>query len=923
MKLTTNAIRSRLSAFIQPWREAFREEADAQIFTLRFLECYGLSEHHYVREGKVPKANGSTGYMDGFIPGKFIIEFKSLGKNLKNARQQAEAYRWSCPVHEQPRYILLCDFQNFVLCDLKQDTEHFCTLADLPKHADWFRFLIEDERPVIKEETEADRKATELMARLHEALLRSNFKGRDLEVFLTRLLFCLFADDTEIFGDNSMFLRLLEDTRADGKDTGAQLTELFEVLNTPVEERSHHLDDALQAFCYVNGKLFAERTRIPSFDADLRNLLLDCARYDWKTISPAIFGSMFQGVLDQHQPDLSRQASRRELGAHYTSERNILRAINPLFMDDLRKELQQAATNRAKLTALYDRLPTIRVLDPACGCGNFLVVAYRELRLLEMDVIERLFSKGGQSKGLFDISTLARVSVNQFYGIEIDASAAHIAQVAMWITDHQMNQLAALRFGTTRPSVPLVDSPYISQANALRTDWSMVLAPEMCSFIVGNPPFLWKKEQSKTQKEDLSELTKNIKGAGVLDYVAGWYLKAVDYMQRNSAISTAFVSTNSITQGEQVGLLWGHLLSKQVHIRFAHRTFKWSNEGKGVAAVHCIIVGIGLTPTNRCRIFDYEGDETGNGVEKFVSRINPYLMDAPDVLLLRRSQPLTSQPKMIEGITPLDNGILAFTEEEKQEFLRVEPTAKEWFKPWLTGNDFINGKANYCLWLTGISPVALRKMPYVMEKVSEVKKFRENSKSSQKFASTPWQFRETSIPSRYIFIPKTSSEKRKFFPVGFVEDVIATNSALYLENGTLYHFGMLCSTMHNAWLRTVGGRLENRYRYSANVVYNNYPWPQSITENQYKEIELSAEKLIGVRSSFPNATFADLYDPLAMPVELIKAHAALDKAVDNAYGYKGGKEDASRVAFLFALYQQLAAPLATQPAARKRRQTTQ
>lgn len=928
MKLTTNAIRSRLSAFIQPWREAFREEADAQIFTLRFLECYGLSEHHYVREGKVPKANGSTGYMDGFIPGKFIIEFKSLGKNLKNARQQAEAYRWSCPVHEQPRYILLCDFQNFVLCDLKQDTEHFCTLADLPKHADWFRFLIEDERPVIKEETEADRKATELMARLHEALLRSNFKGRDLEVFLTRLLFCLFADDTEIFGDNSMFLRLLEDTRADGKDTGAQLTELFEVLNTPVEERSHHLDDALQAFCYVNGKLFAERTRIPSFDADLRNLLLDCARYDWKTISPAIFGSMFQGVLDQHQPDLSRQASRRELGAHYTSERNILRAINPLFMDDLRKELQQAATNRAKLTALYDRLPTIRVLDPACGCGNFLVVAYRELRLLEMDVIERLFSKGGQSKGLFDISTLARVSVKQFYGIEIDASAAHIAQVAMWITDHQMNQLAALRFGTTRPSVPLVDSPQILHANALHADWSELLAPENCSYIVGNPPFVGAKFQNEEQRADTKAVMGHIPNYGLLDYVACWHVKAAAYMQGNPRLCTALVSTNSICQGEQVGVLWPYMLAQGLHLRFAHRTFQWSNEGKGVAAVHCIIVGYGGEKAAQPVLFDYSEDiKAAEGSRQLVSHINPYLVNGPDVVLSRRNTPLCEVPEMGIGNKPIDDGNYLFTPAEKAEFIQNEPASTSYFRRWLGANEFLNGIERWCLWLGDASPAELAKLPECMKRVDAVRRFRETSKSAptRAIASTPRRFHVEFMPdSSYLAVPEVSSERRQFIPIGFLDaSIMSSNLLRTVPNATLYHFGILSSSLHNAWMRTVAGRMKSDYRYSVNIVYNNYPWPRILSDKQQTHIESAAQSVLDARSLFSDSTLAQLYNQSTMPVELVKAHAALDKAVDNAYGYKGGKDDASRVAFLFALYQQLAAPLATQPAARKRRQTTQ
>jgi len=918
-RLTTNELRKRLTAFAHQWQNASSERADEKLFTADFLACFGIAPHQYQREYAVTRQDGSTGYMDGFIPGTVIIEGKSLGKDLKKARQQAEEYRWACPPHQQPRFVLLHDFARFALFDLAQDGQHTCTLAELPRHAEWFRFLIDGAAPVITEETEADRRAAEQMARLHDALLRSNFAGRDLEVFLTRLLFCLFADDTAIFGDNDQFKRLVQATRADGKDLGPQLAELFEVLNTPPGQRSRLLDEDLAAFAYVNGQLFAERTRIPAFDSGLRALLLDCVQLDWSGISPAIFGAMFQSVLEQHQPDQSRTASRRELGAHYTSERNILRAINPLFMDGLRAELAAAGSSRAKLLALYEKLPTLKILDPACGCGNFLVIAYRELRRLEMELIERLFTKGGQTKGLLDVSTLIRVHVGQCHGIEIDPSAAHIAQVALWITDHQMNLEAASRFGTTRPSVPLVHSPHIRQGNALRTDWAEVLAPGECSFVVGNPPFVGKKEQTKEQKADLQPLTAGLPGAGVLDYVTGWYLKAAAYMQVNPAVHTAFVSTNSVCQGEQVGILWAALLRQGASIHFAHRTFKWSNEGKGVAAVHCVIVGFALqAPRAACRLFDYGDDPRGEPAEIPASRINPYLVDAPDVVLLRRATPFAAVPELVEGITPLDNGILSFSEDEKELFLQQEPLAKPWMRLLQTGNDFINGTKRYCLWLSDAQPAQLRAMPKVLELLDRVKKFRLESKSSQKFAATPWLFRETTIPEKYLLIPKTSSERRAFFPLGFVEHVVTTNSALYLDSSSPYHFGMLCSTMHNAWMRAVAGRLESRYRYSASVVYNNYPWP-SPSEKQQAAIEAAAQAILDARARHPDATLADLYDPLTMPAELVRAHAALDKAVDAAYGYKGKKDDASRVAYLFGLYQQLAAPLAAVPAATRRR----
>lgn len=933
LRLTTNELRKRLTAFAHQWQGASSERADEKLFTAQFLACFGIEPHQYQREYPVQKPDGSTGYMDGFIPGSVIIEGKSLGKDLKKARQQAEGYRWACPPHQQPRFVLLHDFARFALFDLAQDGQHTCTLTELPRHAEWFRFLIDGAAPVITEETEADRRAAEQMARLHDALLRSNFAGRDLEVFLTRLLFCLFADDTAIFGDNDQFKRLVQATRADGKDLGPQLAELFEVLNTPPGQRSRLLDEDLAAFAYVNGQLFADRTRIPAFDSGLRALLMDCVLLDWSGISPAIFGAMFQSVLEQHQPDQSRTASRRELGAHYTSERNILRAINPLFMDGLRAELQAAGRSRAKLLALYDRLPTLKIFDPACGCGNFLVIAYRELRRLEMELIERLFSKGGQTKGLLDVSTQSRVHVGQCYGIEIDASAAHIAQVALWITDHQMNLEAASRFGTTRPSVPLVHSPHIRQGNALRTEWAEVLAPEECSFVVGNPPFIGRQYQTAEQKEDLARVYVDANGAGVLDYVAAWYLQAVRYMQANPAVHTAFVSTNSLSQGEQAAALWSLLLPLGAHIHFAHRTFKWSNEGKGVAAVHCIIVGFALrAPSTLVRVFDYAQDIAGDGVESAVSRLNPYLVEGPDVLIEKRRKPLQADaPEMVFGSMPNDGGHLLLSEEEAAQIRATDVIAARYIRPFLGADEFINNQPRYCLWLVDATSVDKAQSLELKKRIAAVRLHRDQSSraATQKLAQTPHLFGEIRQPqSDYLLVPSVSSELRRFIPIGFLHsETVASNLVFAVPEATLYHFGMLCSTMHNAWMRVVTGRLKSDYRYSNTIVYNNYPWPQALTDKARQAIEKAAQAVLDAREkefarcakAGQHASLAMLYHPDTMPAELAKAHAALDKAVDAAYGYKGGKDDASRVAYLFGLYQQLAAPLDATPAPTRRR----
>ena len=926
-QLTTNEIRSRLAAFAHQWQHASSEEADEKLFTAAFLACFGIGKHQYIRDYAVPRADGSTGYMDGFIPGLLIIEGKSLGKNLDKAREQAESYRWGCPTHERPRYVLLHDFGRFALFDLSHDTSLTCALAELPAHADRFRFLLGEE-PTIVEETEANRRAAEQIAELHEALLQSNFTGRDLETFLVRLLFCFFADDTAIFGNNNIFLRLLEQLRPDGANTGAKLNELFDTLNTPIKQRSPLLDETLQAFAYINGHLFEQRTRIPAFNSTLHALLLQCARYDWASISPAIFGSMFQSVLEKHEPDQNpatpHRASRRELGAHYTSERNILRAINPLFMDGLRAQLAAAGKNPAKLQTLYDQLPTLRLLDPACGCGNFLVIAYRELRLFEMELIERLYFKG-KGRGVLDVADLSRVTVNQFYGIEIDASAAHIAQVALWITDHQMNLLCAQRFGTTRPSVPLTASAHILQANALRTDWAELLPPAQCSYIVGNPPFVGAKYQSAEQRADVALVMGNIPNCGLLDYVACWHVKAAAYMQANAAICTALVSTNSICQGEQVGVLWPHMLEQGLHLHFAHRTFQWSNEGKGVAAVHCIIVGYGKQPPAQPVIFDYSSNiKAETGERLVVQRINPYLVDAPDALLTRRSKPLCDVPVMGIGNKPIDDGNYLFTPAEKDAFVAREPASEKFFRRWLGADEFLNGIERWCLWLGDALPSDLSKLPECRKRIDAVQKFRLNSKSkpTQALAATPRRFHVEFLPTEgnYLAVPEVSSERRKFIPIGFLPaSIMASNLLRAAPCATFYHFGILSSLMHNAWMRTVAGRLESRYRYSINIVYNNYPWPQNPSDKQRQAVEAAAQGVLDARALYPQATLADLYDPLTMPAELVKAHTALDRAVDTAYAYKGGKDDASRVAYLFAQYQQLATPLAATPPAKRTR----
>ena len=918
--LTRNEVRRRLSAFAKQWHDATRENADAKLFWARFYECFGIRpESATIYEKQVAKIGGGHGFIDSFIPGKLIVEHKSRGKCLDAAFNQAADYFTALPEAERPRYIITSDFARFRLTDLRSDTTHECTLQQLSKRADWFGFLLQDEPTEPAEESPADRRAAYQVSRLHQALLEARFTGHDLEVFMTRLLFCLFADATGIFGENRQFARLVQRSRDDGKDLGAVLTQLFQVLDTPRDTRQPTLDEDLAAFEYINGSLFAESARIPAFDHDLRTLLLECAELDWSGISPAIFGAMFQGVLEQHHPHDKRQATRRELGAHYTSERNILRVINPLCLDDLRAELHASKRTKASLRALYDRLPTLTFLDPACGCGNFLVIAYRELRRLEMDVIAEVWA---DSRGVLDVSTLCRVNVHQFYGIEIDEAAAHIARVALWITDHQMNLEAAERFGTTRPTVPLVTAPTIVCANALRKNWREVLPPEQCTYILGNPPFVGAKFMTDSQRADVAPIFAPLASGGLLDYVAAWYIKATAYIAENPRIAVAFVSTNSITQGEQAGVLWPWLLGHDVSIRFAHRTFQWSNEGKGVAAVHCVIVGFGLQPSTQRTLYTYPDGIKGEPTAVPARNINPYLADAPDVVLQRRGTPLCDVPAMGVGNQPIDNGNYLFTPEEMAEFLQREPGARPYFRRWLGADEFLNGYERWCLWLGDAEPAALKALPLAMARVAAVRKFRSASKrkSTLKLAETPRRFQVEFMPdSEYLLIPRVSSERRDFIPVGFIDKgTLTSDSAHAMPHATPYHFGVLSSTMHNAWMRTVAGRLKSDYRYSVHIVYNNFPWPQAVPEDKQRAVSIAAQAVLAARKAHPSATLAAQYHPDRMPSDLQDAHKALDKAVDAAYGYRGGKDDAARVAFLFALYQQLVGELTPSPRTKRK-----
>ena len=928
-RLSSPEVKKRLQQFSKRFRNAENEQREATMFWAGFYSCFGISAAEAtVFEQQVRKLDGNRGRIDSFIPGLLIVEHKSRGRDLEAAYEQAEEYFIALKPEERPKYIITSDFARIVIYDLETKQRNETSIEDLPKHASWFKFLVEGKQEAIVEEREIDRSAAYTISKLHEALLRINFKGRDLEVFLTRLLFCLFADDTGIFNENGQFRRFVESAKEDGSDIGQKIGELFEVLNTADGDRYITLEDNLKAFPYINGNLFAERTRIPVFDSDLRKLLIKCAELDWSGISPAIFGAMFQGVLEEHNTTEKRQATRRELGAHYTSERNILRVINPLFLEELREEFESCkrTKNKTRLNSLYEKLPTLTFFDPACGCGNFLVIAYRELRKLENDVIAELFDFD-KMRGLLDVSTLCRVKLYQFFGIEIDEAAAHIARVALYITDHQMNELAAERFGYSRPTIPLIDNPQVTVGNALRIDWQSILPASKCCYVFGNPPFIGYSVQSKIQKNDLEIVFGNHHGAGVLDYVCGWYEKAANYIQFNDKIECAFVSTNSITQGEQPAVLWRSLSSKGIVINFAHRTFRWSNEGKGVAAVHCVVVGFAKFDRKQKRLFLYETISSEPSEVK-ATTINAYLVDASNVLLEKRRSPLVeSIPIMTRGSSPIDGGNLLMSDDEKNSLVTLEPTAEKWIRRYLMGDEFINGVERWCLWLEGISSTELKKMPLVLERVEAVRRMRLASKKegTVELSNSPTMFGEIRLSkSSYLAVPKVSSERRSYIPIDFLdESTICGDKIFFVADATVSHFSLLTSSLHMAWMRAVCGRMKSDYSYSNTIVYNNFPFPKSISKEVEDLIARGGKGILDVRKTFPKLSLADLYDPLTMPVSLFKAHQENNRAVDKAYGYKGKDDDASRVAFLFKLYEEQTSILPSADVKKKRVKKTE
>ena len=900
--------------FSEFWKGKGYEKGQSQAFWMSLLrDVFGIEHPESFISFEDQVHLDHTSFIDGYIPStRVMIEQKSLGKNLNQAIkqsdgtlltpfQQAKRYIAELPVSKHPRFVVTCNFEEFFVYDMEQPKgePEVIKLQDLEKEYYRLSFLTKTENVHLKKEMEVSIKAGEIVGVIYDALLKQYYNAeneetlKSLNILCVRLVFCLYAEDAEIFGRNNMFLDYMKQFEA--KHFRKALIELFRVLDTKVEERDPYLEPDLAAFPYVNGGLFAnENIEIPNFTDEIRDLILEkaSADFDWSEISPTIFGAVFESTLN---PD-----TRRKGGMHYTSIENIHKVIDPLFMDDLNAEFKEICnikvdkTKDTKLKAFQEKIANLTFLDPACGSGNFLTETYISLRKLENKILFEL--QKGQIK-IGAVTNPIQVSIRQFYGIEINDFAVTVAKTALWIAESQMMKQTEDIVHMNLDFLPLKTYANIVEANALRIDWETVVPKEKLNYIMGNPPFVGYSLQSKSQKDDIlsiyvDEKGKPYKTAGKIDYVACWYYKASKIMQGTN-IKTALVSTNSITQGEQVAAVWKPLCEQfGIHIDFAHKTFRWDSEASLKAHVHCVIVGFSCFDDKRKRKL-YSNDRV-----QLVDNINFYLVDANNIFVESCSKPICNVPKMTTGNRPADGGHLIIEAEDYDEFIKKEPNAKKYIKKLTGAMEFINNKARYCLWLVDINPKELRNMPEVLKRVEACKEDRLNgAEDRQKLAATPWLFRETKCPDLYVIVPATSSENRKYVPMGFLDSsTIATNSATIIPNANLYDFGILTSNVHMAWMRTVCGRLEMRYRYSKDIVYNNFPWCNS-TDEQKAKIEKTAQGILDARELYPECSLADLYDDLTMPKELRKAHQENDKAVMEAYGFCKKDENGKRTWF--------------------------
>ena len=908
--------------FAQRWRGRGYERGESQPFWLDLLEnVFGIATptDGFIRF-EDHRMVDSSNFIDARIPStRVLIEQKSLGKDLRagirqsdgsllNPFQQARRYVVSLPVSEHPRWIVTCNFSEFLVYDMEQPNgePEEILLENLEKEYYRLQFLVDVKSEHLSREMEVSMQAGEMVGKIYEKLLEQYIDPtnahslKSLNILCVRLVFCLYCEDAGVFGRRDMFHDYL--VQYDVENIRAALIRLFKVLNTPLEERDPYLMDSLAAFPYVSGGLFEEENvEIPRFTEEIRTILLENASldFDWSEISPTIFGAVFESTLNPE--------TRRSGGMHYTSVENIHKVIDPLFLNDLRSELdtileeEKVPRQRKKrLEAFQDKLASLRFLDPACGSGNFLTETYLSLRRLENKAIMEA-THGQVMLGDFIVDPI-KVNIRQFYGIEINDFAVVVAKTALWISEAQMMHETERIIQKDLEFLPLRNYANIHEANALRIDWNEVVPKEKLDFIFGNPPFIGYAYQTKEQKDDLAAL---MKGFGKnIDYVAGWYYKASE-MAHNTNIRCALVSTNSITQGEQVAAIWKPMFEKfGIHFDFAYRTFRWDSEASQKAHVHCVIIGFSSSESNKEKIIYLNNNHSVSA-----ENINGYLLNAPTIFIEKNKKPIADIPQMCKGSQPTDGGNLILSSEERHDMIKATPEIEKYIRPFIGAEEFIKGKERYCLWLAKANPSELKKSTEIIRRIQAVRESRLASPkaATRKWADTPMLFTENRQPTDpYILVPSVSSEKRRYVPMGFVTpDVVASNLVLIIPNATLYHFGILESNVHMAWMRAVCGRLKSDYRYSNDIVYNNFPWPTP-TDEQKARIEQTAQQILDARALYPDSSLADLYDELTMPVELRRAHQQNDRAVMQAYGFNVKNMTESQcVAELFKLYQEL------------------
>lgn len=928
--------------FAAYWENRGYEKGESQSFWLSLLrDVYGVDHPEQFISFEDQVHLDHTSFIDGYIPStKVLIEQKGLGKDLNkairqsdgtflNPFQQAKRYITELPLSQHPRWVVTCNFAEFYVYDMEKPggEPEKILLEDLEKDYYRLQFLVEAGNNHLEREKDISIAAGDIVGLLYDALQKqyeeptSDRALKSINVLCVRLVFCLYAEDAGIFGSHAMFHDYLNGF--DAQRTRRALIDLFRILDTKLEDRDPYLkydNPTLDKFPYVNGGLFADESiEIPPFTDEIRTLLLEkaSANFNWSEISPTIFGAVFESTLSSKM--------RRSGGMHYTTIENIHKVIDPLFLSDLRKKFQLLKEMKtltvdgrinhipyyqkmAELDNLQEKLASLTFLDPACGSGNFLTETYLSLRKLENEIIRERheFQKEattGQMSFVAENYSPIKVSISQFYGIEINDFAVTVAKTALWIAESQMLKETEEIIHMQLDFLPLKTNAYIVEGNALRMDWESVVQKQKLSYIMGNPPFVGARLMSDTQKKDVFDIFgEDWKNVGNLDYVSCWYKKSVD-MMKGTMISTALVSTNSVVQGESVANLWKPLFEKGVHFNFAHRTFRWDSESNSKAHVHCVIIGFStMFNSSEKRIYDA-------GKSIIANNINGYLLDAPDIFVDSRSKPICNVPEISIGNKPIDGGNYLFKEEEMEAFIKTEPASQKYFKPWYGSYEFINRCPRYCLWLGDCAPNELRKMSQCMKRVEAVRELRLESKSAgtRKLAKRPTRFHVENMPSGdYILIPKVSSERRRYVPMGVMSpDTLCSDLVFIIPNTTLYHFGVLTSNVHMAWMRAVCGRLKSDYRYSKDVVYNNFPWPTS-SEAQKEKIEQTAQAILDARALYPDCSLADLYDELTMPPELRKAHQQNDKAVMQAYGFDiKTTTESSCVAALMQMYQDL------------------